>query len=349
MKAEFLQLAFKYNAARDCIAGWFYSEKLDGMRVLWDGGVSRGLLKTDIPWANVTKDGRYKSPVFCSGLWTRYGNVIHAPDWWLDNLPKNMMLDGELYISRGTRQQLLAIVKDIIPDEVSWQLVKYHVFDMPSYKTIFKTRHIKNPNFNILIRESHCNAFIPEDFVDQEIRFETLYHRMKRLFNTNEVIRVVDQHVLPSTTQAAESLLELELANIINEKGEGLIVRNPSSYYVTERSKNILKIKPFEDDEAIIVGYISGKETDLGSKLLGKIGALVVCWKDKIFELSGLTDEERLLTNPQWALENPGKLVPSNINGVNLPRNTQITFRYRGLTNDGIPQEARFLRKYVEE
>lgn len=349
MKSEFLQLASKYDEARDCIAGWFCSEKLDGMRVLWDGGVSRGRLKTDIPWANVAKDGRYKLPVFCTGLWTRYGNVIHAPNWWLDYLPKNIMLDGELYIQRNSRQHLFSIIKDIIPNEFNWSIVKYHIFDMPMYTTIFKTRHIKNPNFNILIRESQCNSFRPPDIDEVDTRFETIYYRMQRLFSNNDVIRVVKQIQLPSTTQSAIANIDLMLEEVLNLQGEGLIVKNPSSFYETCRSKNVLKIKPYDDDEAVIIDYTSGKETLLGSKLLGKIGALVVQWKDKTFELSGLTDEERQLTNPQWARDNPGALIPRTIEGVYLSRGTKITFRYRGLSEAGIPQEARFLRKYIEE
>jgi ATP-dependent DNA ligase len=39
-KREFLMLAHKHEGQN--ILGWLYSEKLDGMRCFWDGGITRG-------------------------------------------------------------------------------------------------------------------------------------------------------------------------------------------------------------------------------------------------------------------------------------------------------------------
>ena len=58
-KNEFLMLAHKYDVNKHHVDGWFISEKLDGMRCMWDGGVTCGLEKTEVPWANCTKDARY--------------------------------------------------------------------------------------------------------------------------------------------------------------------------------------------------------------------------------------------------------------------------------------------------
>ena len=129
-KREFLMLAHTYKPKKYGVGGWFLSEKLDGMRAYWDGGISRGILKSDVPWANTAKDERYIEPPIATGLWSRYGNVIHAPDWWLDKLPA-IPLDGELYIPEA-RQRLMSIVKDTTPG-TGWQDVKYYVFDMPAY------------------------------------------------------------------------------------------------------------------------------------------------------------------------------------------------------------------------
>ena len=55
-KREFVMLAKDYDSKKYGIAGWFMSEKFDGMRDTWDGGVSRGKLASTIPWANTAKD-----------------------------------------------------------------------------------------------------------------------------------------------------------------------------------------------------------------------------------------------------------------------------------------------------
>lgn len=344
MKREFLQLAERYKKERDGIAGWWASEKIDGMRGFWDGGISRGFKKSEVPWANTRKDARYLNEPIATGLWSRYGNVIHAPDWWLDTLPK-IPLDGEL--DTGNRQQTMAIVKDLIPGP-GWESVKYRVFDSPPLATIFANGKISNPNFDIFISWEKCEAFIKQgNKLDGSVRSETVLDSIYFMFYhkwaiSSGVVIIHQQIQLPYTTEAAEKKVTELLNDVLKHGGEGLVVRNPYMNYVCERSKGILKIKPFDDEEAVVIGYTSGRETTLGSKLLGKIGALIVDWKGKIFELSGLTDYERTLSNPEWAINNPGQRCPDHIDGIVIPKGSVVTFRYRGLTNDGIPQEARF-------
>jgi len=97
---EFVMLAQVYNPSKHKIGGWFVSTKYDGQRCIWDGGASRGIPKIEVPWANNKKDERYLERPIATGLWSRYGNVIHAPDWFLDGLPTGMLLDGELWSGR---------------------------------------------------------------------------------------------------------------------------------------------------------------------------------------------------------------------------------------------------------
>ncbi|MGO9107157.1 MAG: hypothetical protein ACLQDH_13660, partial [Dissulfurispiraceae bacterium] len=103
-KREFLQLADHYDPFKSNVAGWYISEKLDGTRCFWDGGLSRGLPPESVPWASVTdpKTGERKAKIkpIATGLWSRYGNPIMAPDWWLNRLPA-CPLDGELWAGRG--------------------------------------------------------------------------------------------------------------------------------------------------------------------------------------------------------------------------------------------------------
>ena len=51
--------------------------------------------------------------------------------------------------------------------------------------------------------------------------------------------------------------------------GEGLMLRQPGSKYVAGRSNTLLKVKSFEDDEAIVLGYEDGK-----GKYEGMVGSL---------------------------------------------------------------------------
>lgn len=359
-KQHFVMLAHKYDSSKHCVGDWFVSEKLNGQRCIWDGGISRGHLKADVPWANTDKDERYVEEQRATGLWSRYGNVIHAPEWFLDGLP-NHMLDGELYTSRwdGSLQELRNAVSTLTPDDESWRGVSYCIFDIPSWFDFVKPRTIDVPGFYKVIRERDCNTFAGD--VKSRIRF----HRPGRQYrdtvrvveresaNWPDFLKMVKQKQVPFI--GAEDYLEGYLEGITEEGGEGLMLRSPISEWCTERTYNLLKMKKLQDSEATVIGYTSGRETDRGSKLLGMMGALLVRWwngkKFVEFELSGFTDAERELegyngsTAEAWARSNPGILLLPAFSAKHFPRGSKVTFRYRDLSKYGVPQEARYWRK----
>jgi DNA ligase-1 len=102
-------LAETWDNALD-LAGWWMSEKLDGVRAYWDG---RQFL-------------------------SRQGNLFHAPDWFVAGLPA-VPLDGELWVARKSFQRTVGIVRrQDKPD--SWKEVKYLIFDAPAAGGPFEDR-----------------------------------------------------------------------------------------------------------------------------------------------------------------------------------------------------------------
>jgi DNA ligase-1 len=63
--------------------------------------------------------------------------------------------------------------------------------------------------------------------------------------------------------------LEEKLNEIIQLKGEGLILRNPTSRYENRRSKSMLKVKRFHDAEATVINIL--KDTGRLTNLMGSI------------------------------------------------------------------------------
>lgn len=51
-KRNFLMLAHTFKPGKHFPGGMFLSEKLDGIRCYWDGGISRGIPKANVPYAN---------------------------------------------------------------------------------------------------------------------------------------------------------------------------------------------------------------------------------------------------------------------------------------------------------
>ena len=92
------------------LAGWWLSEKLDGVRAYWDG---RQFL-------------------------SRLGNLYHAPDWFVASLPA-VPLDGELWIDRKKFQRTVSIVRRQDKTDL-WREVRFLVFDAPAATGAFEDR-----------------------------------------------------------------------------------------------------------------------------------------------------------------------------------------------------------------
>ena len=105
-----LLLAERYRGEVD-ISRYWVSEKLDGVRAIWDG-----------------KSLRFRS-----------GNVVPAPSWFLQALP-NHPLDGELWLGRGSFDRLSAIVRRQTPNDAEWRDVRYMIFELPNAPGNFTDR-----------------------------------------------------------------------------------------------------------------------------------------------------------------------------------------------------------------
>ena len=119
---------------------------------------------------------------------------------------------------------------------------------------------------------------------------------------------------------ADDAALQTQLRDIVRQGGEGLMLHREDATYETGRSSALLKLTPWLDAEARVIGHRPGK-----GKYRGMLGALQMEMPDgRRFALgSGLTDALR---------HNPP------------PVGTFVTYRYRELTHKGMPRFPRYLR-----
>ena len=148
-------------------------------------------------------------------------------------------------------------------------------------------------------------------------RFEARAMRIRTLLDGTGIawLRPVPQF----RVRSAEAL-EARLKSVVAAGGEGLMLHHRGARYQAGRSEALLKYKPHDDAEARVVGYSAGQ-----GKYAGMLGALIVARPDGLrFRLgSGFSDAQR--ARPP-------------------PIGSQVTFRYNGLTANGVPRFARFLR-----
>ncbi len=341
---ELCMLAENFNIKKHRTAGMYLSTKLDGMRCLWLPH-TQGLEVAKIPFANVEKDKREH---IATGLWSRYGKIIHAPAEFTTGFPP-YPLDGELYMGNGRFQELMGTVKELSPGR-EWDHVKFMVFDMPSYSQVFADGRINNPNFRKTMNLINNMAAIGMPSDVNRGSFDSSYGLMKKYLKETNFLKIHEQRLLPFYTAAAIQIIEEELERVTNEGGEGLMLRHPASEWEPIRSNYLLKIKKLHDADALVIGYRTGQ-----GKYEGMLGSLTVRMGTTVFELSGFTDEERTLRShwSSWAGHNPGVLcsecpLPFDDDPCPaFPLGSIITFRYRELTDDGIPKEARYLRKIL--
>ncbi|WP_199710475.1 hypothetical protein [Noviherbaspirillum cavernae] len=97
--------------------------------------------------------------------------------------------------------------------------------------------------------------------------------------------------VLAQTRVADKAALRVMLAQVVREGGEGLMLHRADAVWQTGRSDVLLKLKPQQDAEAVMVAHEAGK-----GKCRGMLGAIVVMMPDgRRFRLgSGLNDAVRL-------------------------------------------------------
>ncbi len=357
MRREFLQLADTFNPAKHKIAGYLVSEKLDGTRCFWDGGLSRGVPTDQVPWASITdpKTGKRKAKIkpVATGLWSRYGNPIMAPDDFLNALPA-CPLDGELWAGRGNFQLCRSICGGDDPDP-RFHRISYAIYSAPSMPYVFSTGAIKNTNFvrdfvfEDIEKWAKSRIFPGFNSVKAPATFnDELMFLREYLETQNDRVFVHKQVRLPENEEEARAAISEFLQKVLDQGGEGCVIRNPHSTWTPKRHNGLLKYKPFEDDESTVVGFTSGRETLKGSRLLGKIGALITDYKGKRLELAGLTDLEREFETKsmvEYASAHPDEDMPKNFQGKCFRVGQSVTFKYRELTDDGIPKEARYWRR----
>jgi DNA ligase-1 len=308
------------------------SEKLDGHRAFWDGGITLGMVKADVPWANCVKDtaGDLQSPA--TGLWSRYGNIIHAPSWFTDGLPRGVMLDGELWAGYAHRQDLP--IKGHAP---TFNGVRYLVYDIVPPSTFSAVRTYRCTGYKVTTR-----PWVKQlDGIVGGMPFLERYEMLASLALGNHA-RLLEHQRITSLEHVSS-----RLDYVLTAGGEGLVLKG-NRPYVCDRSRTCLKVKPTMDMEGVLVGYVAGEETDKGSRLLGMIGSLLVQLPNgSVLALAGLTDADRVLHYPHTdvAHMHPGSTQQLS-HGARLNSTfvvgDHITFRYRGLTRDGLPMEARY-------
>lgn len=258
-------------------------------------------------WASEKYDG-YRAIWNGQSFVSRNGKPFNVPVWFSALMPPSIALDGELWMGRGCFQSC-GLFRKKVPSTEEWvrSQVIYTVFDLPASRKPFEQRM---SDLEIIVR-NRC-----ECMVDVEVP------------SGIASVRCPIQ-MTPQTKLTSADHLRAMFEDITNSEGEGIMIRQPGSYYEPKRSSTLLKLKVLYDGECVIVGYKPGT-----GKYSGMLGSFQCQLMDKQkraigrkFFVSGMTD-----------------LVRENYK-TSHPKGTIITVQYNDTTADGVPRHPRYLRK----
>ena len=215
-------------------------------------------------------------------LVSRGGNLINAPAWFTQSYPP-FAIDGELWTKRNDFENISSIVRSKDSGD-RWKNITHHIFEAPNQQGGLGER------LSVL---------------EKYLRTNPIPH-----------LKILKQTLIQDKQQ-----LEIFLEEVTSRKGEGIVVRNPSTLYKTGRLSSALKVKKYFDTECRVLKILSGK-----GKYKGKMGS-VLCQTDNGKQLrigSGFKDKDR---------DNPPAI------------GSEITFKYYGFTKKGKFKYPVYLRQ----
>ncbi|MES2952446.1 MAG: DNA ligase [Pseudomonadota bacterium] len=133
--------------------------------------------------------------------------------------------------------------------------------------------------------------------------------------------------VVAQTRATTHAALQAQMNRVVKAGGEGLVLHRGASLYTAARNGDLLKVKPHEDAEARVLGHQAGR-----GKYAGMLGALLV---ESV--ASGNAAAPGVRFKIGTGLSDAQRHDPPPVGSV-------VTYRFRGLTDAGVPRFASFVR-----
>ena len=256
------------------------------------------------PFAPVTLANTYRPELDVSAYWVseKYDGIraywdgsqlisrqhmsIQAPAWFTQHWPSTPM-DGELWAGRGQFHVVQSAIGALQPADAVWRKLQFMVFDLPA---------------------------APGTFSERQALLQRTVGKLRQPW-----VKAAPQWRVSDHTQLMQ-----QLESITQAGAEGLMLRREDAPYRRGRSDDLIKLKRWDDAEAVVIQHLPGQ-----GKYAGMTGALLVQMPNgQQFKLgSGLSDAQR---------RHPPAI------------GSTITYRHHGHYPSGLPRSAVFWRERTE-
>lgn len=136
-------------------------------------------------------------------LLSRQENTILCPAWFTSTLPKDITLDGELWMGKGTTHE--NVMKILKTKNSDWRQIGYYVFDVPSFIGTYEERMEAMESLKPIL-PSHI-------------------------------------HIVKNVKCRGTEHLQEHLHSVVASEGEGVMLRKPHSLYEHGYTSTLLKAK----------------------------------------------------------------------------------------------------------
>ena len=219
-------------------------------------------------------------------LYSRKGKVLdlvpHINEALLDILEDGDCADGELYTHGWDFQKIISAIKKTNDDTPG---IQYHIYDLP--------------NMN-----------------DRDETFDSrfMYSKQQRIKCASPCLVAVDTMLLDN-----EGELFMYEEKSLNEGYEGIMARNRDSKYLFGyRSKDLLKVKRFLDEEYEVVGFTHGTSIE----------------KECLIFICQTKEGQYFNVRPVGTHEERKEMYKVGHTYIGKP----LTVKYQELSNDGVPR-----------
>lgn len=335
------------------LQGYVVSEKLDGVRALWDG----------------------------VNLKSRSGKAFSPPKCWVENLP-DFALDGELFIDRGKFEEVLSVVSkgDSQCEKCKceeWSKVGYFIFDVPQANQKTNTESSAKSSADSSAESSAKSYTLLERLALLESWLE---NRANKTNKTNQAKTTEGKnsadldskkasknpilHIIPQESVPSQEALQKKLKEVEKLGGEGLVIRKNNAPYERFRTTNAMKLKSYSDTECVVVAHNQGKgkfSHALGSLTCESLPLDFATTKSAKNTKNADSAQPNNIADSTDSAQSTPLTFPTHSRKIRFkigsgfsdkdraappPIGTTITYKYYGLTKNGLPRFPVFLRVY---
>lgn len=145
-------------------------------------------------------------------------SVLHPPEWFQQQLPSDVVLDGELWYGYNTVEELRETLCRWVIDESDWKRMKFVVFDSPDHAIRSKPYLQRHQQIKTILEEQQQQQF---------------HQKQEQLEGTEVQLNAADSAIILVEPAQCEGVdhMNTYFQSVIERGGQGIVLRSDTEPY----------------------------------------------------------------------------------------------------------------------